>query len=160
SMNPQVLTTTTSAAWYVGANSYLLARSCVRTRSESTSAFGQPRLTKPTLGTRALRGAPVGSLRAGLWVRARGMTVRGRRTAAGSKKGGYPSGAARPAPPLSLAAPRRGRLHRFRRWGEGAGAFMHAVEHVKRDQHDEWHHQPRPHRRAPLTRATSGHRDP
>src|SRR5450631_3444888 len=50
SMKPQVLTITRSALPYLGATSYPSARKRVRMRSESTSALGQPKLTKPTLG--------------------------------------------------------------------------------------------------------------
>src|SRR4051812_2814845 len=50
SMNPQVLTITRSAPSKVLDVAYPSALSCVRISSESVRAFGQPRLTKPTLG--------------------------------------------------------------------------------------------------------------
>src|SRR5688572_28563228 len=50
SMKPQVLTITRSAPAKVLEVSYPSARSCVRMSSESVSALGQPRETKPILG--------------------------------------------------------------------------------------------------------------
>src|ERR1700743_1567748 len=50
SRKPQVLTMTTSAPSWVLEKSYPSDRSWVMIRSESTSAFGQPRLTMPTFG--------------------------------------------------------------------------------------------------------------
>src|SRR5512137_898406 len=50
SMKPQVLTTTRFASSYVPTTSYPSARRRVRMRSESTSALGQPRETKPMRG--------------------------------------------------------------------------------------------------------------
>ncbi|KAG1376678.1 hypothetical protein G6F59_018241 [Rhizopus arrhizus] len=52
SMNPQVLTTTTSASLYSGVTSYPSVRTWGRRRAESTRALGQPSDTKPTRGAR------------------------------------------------------------------------------------------------------------
>src|SRR5689334_9271836 len=100
-------------------------------RSESTSALGQPRLTKPTRGTflRAVR-------RAWGWRADTALALRrGRRAVAGWRL-------------VRIPGMRPG----------SAGTVMHALERAEHGQHDQRQDHVRPDRRAPVARRVSGHR--